>query len=70
MYRGKVVWFDRQKGYGFIDGDDGEDNIFVHRSGIIEVFEPVIFENDMVEYDVVEDEYGRRKAIDVTVISR
>lgn len=34
MYRGKVEWFSREKGYGFIAGEDGED-IFVHRSGII-----------------------------------
>lgn len=69
MYRGKVEWFSREKGYGFIAGEDGED-IFVHRSGIIEAFEPVIFKDDIVEYDIEEDDFGRAKAVDVFVISK
>ena len=69
MYTGRVKWFNSQKGYGFIEGEDGED-IFVHRSGIIEVFEPVIFENDIVEYEVEEDRFGRTKAVNVSVISK
>lgn len=31
--KGKVIWYNIKQGYGFIEGEDGED-VFVHRSEI------------------------------------
>ena len=34
MTRGRVKWYNKVKGFGFIESENGED-IFVHRSGLV-----------------------------------
>ncbi|MBR1508878.1 MAG: cold-shock protein [Eubacterium sp.] len=66
MARGTVKWFNNQKGYGFITGEDGVD-VFVHFSGLnMEGFK-TLEENQAVEYEVVNGEKGPQ-ATNVTVI--
>ena len=52
--KGKVKWFDEQKGYGFIAEESGGD-LFVHHS---EVQGTPIKEGDLVEYEVGEGRKG------------
>lgn len=57
MAKGKVKWFNNQKGYGFICNEEGKD-IFVHYSGIIMDGFKTVSEGDEVEFEIVEGEKG------------
>lgn len=54
---GKVKWFNNQRGYGFISGDDGTE-VFVHYSGIAGEGFKELAEAEPVEYDVIDTEKG------------
>ena len=58
--KGKVKFFNEQKGFGFITGDDKE--YFVHSSGLNENVR--ISEDDSVEFDVEDGDRGP-KAVNV-----
>jgi CspA family cold shock protein len=58
---GKVKWFNAEKGYGFIECEDGSD-IFVHFSAIqIEGFK-TLAEGQKVEFEIVEGSRGPQAA--------
>lgn len=65
MKNGTVKWFNNEKGYGFITGDDGTD-IFVHFSGIASKGYKTLEQGQKVTYSVEDSERGP-KAVDVKV---
>jgi CspA family cold shock protein len=62
MVRGKVKWFNDQKGYGFIAKDDGSGDVFVHFSVIQGEGFKTLAEGDSVEFDVVDSDKGPKAA--------
>lgn len=64
--RGKVKWFNNEKGYGFIEYNDLED-IFVHYSAIIKDGYKTLKEGDIVEFKLIETGKGLQ-AIDVVQV--
>ncbi len=57
MEHGKVKWFNENKGYGFIERENGDD-VFVHFSAIQGEGFKTLTEGQEVEFEVVEGEKG------------
>ena len=64
--RGRVKWFNNEKGYGFIEYKENED-IFVHYSAISQNGYKTLSEGQYVEFNLVETPKGYQ-ALDVVVI--
>ncbi len=58
---GKVKWFNAEKGYGFIESDEGGD-VFVHFSAIQGEGFKTLEEGENVEFEVVEGNRGLQAA--------
>ena len=58
---GKVKWFNAEKGYGFIEREDGGD-VFVHFSAIQSEGFKTLEEGQAVEFDVVQGNSGEQAA--------
>ena len=56
---GKVKWFSKQKGYGFIEQENGQD-IFVHFQSVIGDGFRTLEEGQNVEYDVIQGSRGEQ----------
>ncbi|MEM6822643.1 MAG: cold-shock protein [Verrucomicrobiota bacterium] len=55
MPEGKIKWFNSEKGYGFIEQNDGGRDLFVHHSQT-EGYD--LREDDKVEYEIGEGKKG------------
>ncbi|MDG6103609.1 cold-shock protein [Dactylosporangium aurantiacum] len=58
MASGTVKWFNSEKGFGFIQQDDGGADVFVHYSAIASSGYRELTEGQKVEYDVTQGQKG------------
>ncbi|XP_021275215.1 cold shock protein 1-like isoform X2 [Herrania umbratica] len=65
---GKVLWFNDQKGFGFIRPDDESEDLFVHQSSIKSDGYRSLAEGESVEFTVSQGNGGKTQAVDVTAI--
>lgn len=66
MENGVVKWFNEQKGYGFIEQENGPD-VFVHHSGINTSGFRSLNEGDRVTFDIEQGQKGP-SAVNVSVV--
>ncbi|MCP5051163.1 MAG: cold shock domain-containing protein [bacterium] len=59
MPKGKVKWFNSQKGYGFIEMENGKD-IFVHFNAIQGEGFKTLDEGDAVEFEIQQSDKGEK----------
>ena len=50
--KGKVKWFNGKKGYGFIEREDKEKDVFVHASAVRDAGLKFLNEGDELTFDV------------------
>jgi len=67
MASGKVKWFNSQKGFGFIQPDDGGKDVFVHISAVERAGIGALNEGQKVSYDV-QEERGKSAAANLKLI--
>ncbi len=61
MNNGTVKWFNSEKGFGFIERENGDD-VFVHFSSIVGDGYKSLEEGQSVDFDIVEGERGAQAA--------
>jgi CspA family cold shock protein len=66
--RGRVKWFSDEKGYGFIENEDGGEDLFVHYSEIVGDGFKTLEEGALVQFEVIEGRRGKMQASRVEVI--
>ena len=50
--KGKVKWFNGSKGYGFIERDDKQKDVFVHMSAVKDAGIDYLDEGDVLTFDI------------------
>ena len=56
--KGKVKWFNGKKGYGFIEREDKEKDVFVHASAVRDAGLKFLNEGDSLEFSVEDGDKG------------
>jgi CspA family cold shock protein len=65
MAIGTVKWFNAQKGYGFIQPDAGDKDVFVHISAVEAAGLGSLNEGQKVSYDIERGQQGKTSAVNL-----
>jgi len=65
MTIGTVKWFNSQKGYGFIEPEDGSKDVFVHISAVERAGLGSLHEGQKVSFELERGQQGRTSAVNL-----
>jgi len=65
MSVGTVKWFNAQKGYGFIQPDDGGKDVFVHITAVERAGMSSLNEGQKLSYDIERGQQGKTSAVNL-----
>jgi CspA family cold shock protein len=68
MTTGTVKWFNSTKGYGFIQPDDGGNDVFVHVTAVQAAGLQGLDDNQKVTYELEEGRNGKDNATNITLV--
>ena len=68
MAQGTVKWFNTQKGYGFINPDEGDSDVFVHITAVQNSGLNGLNEGQMVTYELEEQRNGKMAAVGLGLV--
>jgi len=65
MASGTVKWFNSEKGYGFIQPDAGDPDVFVHISAVEQAGKPGLSEGQKISYELQTGRNGKDNTINL-----
>ena len=65
MSVGTVKWFNAQKGYGFIQPDDGSKDVFVHISAVERAGMRTLNEGQKLSFELERGQQGKTSAVNL-----
>ncbi len=68
MVNGTVKWFNTNKGYGFIEPDDGGKDVFIQISAVEKSGLKTLLENQKITFEINQDK-GRSSAANIKIVS-
>ena len=68
MANGKVKWFNSQKGYGFIEPEEGSQDVFVHISAVKAAGMDALSDGQAVSYELETGQNGKPSAVNLEAL--
>ena len=65
MATGTVKWFNPQKGFGFIQPNNGGNDVFVHISAVERAGMVTLQQDQRISYEIEKDQRGKMSAINL-----
>jgi CspA family cold shock protein len=65
MATGKVKWFNSQKGFGFIEPEDGTQDVFVHITAVQNSGMDGLAENQSLSFELETGQNGKTSAVNL-----